>query len=105
MQVGTLSSMRDGCQPMFGSDISKVIGREISGSNHTVIQACCMCDMPTMRTGPVSSSIACRYYMNLETVRSLRQLNDEVGDGLVPIGSCTRTVLKVSNELVSSRMK
>ena len=54
---------------------------------------------------PKGNSVTLKYYVNLEGVRDLWRLSDEVGDDLMPVGSCTKTVLKVANDLVSSRVR
>jgi len=58
-----------------------------------------------VRNIPKGNSVTLKYYVNLEGVRDLWRFSDEVGDDLMPLGSCTKTVLKVANELVSSRMR
>ena len=51
------------------------------------------------------NSVTLKYYVNLEGVRDLWRLSDEVGDDLMPLDPYTKTVLKIANELVNTRLE
>jgi hypothetical protein len=53
---------------------------------------------------PEGNSVTLKYYVNLEGVRDLWRLSDEVGDDLMPIGKATKTILDVANQLTNARL-
>ena len=58
-----------------------------------------------VRNVPKGNSVTLKYYVNLEGVRTLWRLSDEVGDDLMLIGGATKTILGVANELTNARLQ
>ena len=115
-KVASAVASEESCQQIGRSVAEKMLG--LAGIPESItgkVAAMLVCEtlclkykhdiQKAVKDVPKGNSVTLKYYVNLEGVRDLWRFSDEVGDDLMPVGSCTKTVLKVANELVSSRVR